>query len=310
MAEREDIRWGLGRRFELIEWRAYWLGRVNRSDLEERFGISTPQASVDLRAYQEVAPNNIEYSQTEKAYVPTSTFKPQFLRLSADRYLLQLNAILNGAVLTTDTWFGSPPPASVMPTVLRSVESNTLRAILRAIEGRQELDIVYQSLTNTRSRPIAPHSLAFDGHRWHARAWCAEHRDFRDFVLGRILSVGDRRPSDADPTNDIEWHTIVELKITAHPALKDAQKSAIQRDFGMEQGLLIMKTRAALAFYFIKRMNLDLDDVHIPPERKQITLTNLAEVEQAQQAAKAETRSRVSEQAPHLVEPRMTTVQS
>lgn len=287
MAERYDVRWGLANRFELIEWRAYWLGRVNRRDLEERFGVSTPQASVDLRSYQEAAPNNIKYNATQKAYVPTNTFQPKYLKLSADRYLVQLNAILNGTILAKDTWFGSLPPSAVMPTIARSVEPDTLRAILKAIERRQELDLIYQSLTNTRARTIVPHSLAFDGHRWHARAWCAEHQDFRDFVLSRIQSVGDSRPSDVDPTNDVEWHTMVELRIVAHPALGEAQKSAIERDFGMDRGLLTIKTRVALAFYLIKRLNLDLDEDHIVPERKQIFLRNLAEVEEVQRVAKA-----------------------
>jgi hypothetical protein len=283
----------LGQRFEFIEWRAYWVGLVNRGDLEGRFGVSTPQASLDLRAYQEAAPGNIEYDSTEKAYIASSTFQPRYLKLSADRYFNQLDAILNGAVFPTDTWFGSPPPAAVMQTLARRIEPNTLRAVLRAIQQRLELDVDYQSLTSTRRRAIVPHSLAFDGYRWHARAWCVEHGDFRDFVLSRIISVGDSRLSRADPTNDIEWNTIVEMKIIAHPALDEAQRSAIERDYGMNNGLLVVKTRAALSYYLIRRLNLDLSDEVVRPERKQIFLTNLAEVEQIQRAAKDETRMRV-----------------
>jgi len=293
MAERDDVRWGMAQRFELIEWRAYWLGRVNRSDLEECFGVSTPQASIDLRAYDEAAPNNIVYSGSEKAYVPTKTFQPKFLRLSADRYLLQLNAILNGAVTPTDTWFRSPPPAAVMQTVVRSVEPSTLRAVLRAMGSRQEIEIIYQSLTNTRSRRIAPHALGFDGHRWHARAWCPEHREFRDFVLTRIRSAVEAGPSEADPSNDIEWHTFVDLRIAAHPGLNEAQRSTIEQDFGMKNGLLIVPTRVALAYYLIRRLNLDLPDDLISPERKQISLTNPIEVEGSENAAKAAARAKV-----------------
>ena len=297
MAERDDVRWGLAQRFEMIEWRVYWLGRVNRSDLEECFGVSTPQASVDLRAYQEAAPNNIEYDLTQKTYVPTNSFQPKFLRLSADRYLAQLNAILNGAILTGDTWFKSPPPATVMKTVVRSVGAKTLRAVLGAIEDRHELEIEYQSLKNERRRAIAPHALAFDGHRWHARAWCTERREFRDFVLTRIRSVGESRPSGADPTNDIEWNTIVKLKIVPHPKLTDAGKAAIELDYGMEGGLLVLETRAALAFYLIKRLNLDLDDDKITPDRLQIFLTNSAEVGEACRAAHERMLALVAEQA-------------
>jgi len=297
MAERDDVRWGLAQRFEMIEWRAHWLGRVNRSDLEDRFGVSTPQASVDLRAYQEAAPGNIEYDSTQKAYVPTASFQPRFLRLSSDLYLAQLNAILNGAILTRDTWFRSPPPATVMKTVVRSVEPKTLRAILRAIEDRHELEIDYQSLKNARTRSIAPHALAFDGHRWHARAWCAHRCEFRDFVLTRIRSVGESRPSNADPTNDVEWNTIVKLKIVPHPKLSDNAKAAVELDYGMEGGRLVLETRASLAFYLIKRMNMDLNDDEIPPERLQVFLTNLAEVEEACRAAHAKMLAQVAGQA-------------
>lgn len=296
MVDKTDLRWGMARRFELIEWRAYWLGRVNRSDLEEGFGISTPQASVDLRSYQEAAPGNIVYDTTEKAYIPTDTFQPKYLRVSADKYLLQLGAILNGAISVTDTWFLSPPPATVVQTLARSVESATLRSILRAITERRELDMEYQSFTNTRKRAIAPHSLAFDGHRWHTRAWCADRHEFRDFVLSRILSVGEDRPSAADPTNDVEWNSMLDLQIIAHPSLNDARRSAIERDFGMKDGLLSIKTRAALAYYFIRRLNLDLDQNCITPERQQIILRNAAEVDELVKTAKRESQSRISAQ--------------
>ncbi|UVO30334.1 WYL domain-containing protein [Bradyrhizobium arachidis] len=293
MADKDDIRWGLQRRFELIEWRAYWLGRINRSDLEDRFGVSTPQASADLRSYQEAAPGNIEYDATEKAYVPSEKFHPEFLRLSADRYLIQLDAILNGAVPAVDTWFGSPPPAAVMPTVARSVDAETLRTLLKAITWRREVEVEYQSLTSARRRGIVPHSLAFDGHRWHVRAWCAERLSFRDFVLSRILSVGDSRPSDVDPTNDVVWNTMVALKIVPHPALAPAQKKAIELDYGMEDGVLVLNSRLALAYYVIRRLNLDLTEWKIPPERQQIFLTNAAEVEEIGRNARAEEESLV-----------------
>jgi predicted DNA-binding transcriptional regulator YafY len=294
MAEKEDISWQLQRRFEMIEWRAYWLGRINRSDLEDRFGVSTPQASADLRSYQEAVPGNIEYDATEKAYVPSANFQPRFLRVSADRYLIQLDAILNNAVPAVDTWFGSVPPAAVMPTVARSVDAETLRTLLRAITWRREVEVEYQSLTSSRRRGIVPHSLAYDGHRWHVRAWCAERLSFRDFVLSRILSVGETRPSDVDPTNDVVWNTMVSLKIVAHPALDDAQKKAIERDYGMEKGELVLQSRLALSYYVIRRLNLDLTQGEISPLRQQIFLANDGEVKEAEQAAEAEARIRIA----------------
>ena len=152
MVEIEDVRWGTAQRYEFIEWRIYWVGRVNRSDIEERFGISTPQASIVLSDYQAAAADNIRYDTTEKAYLPKETFNPKYLKLSADRYLRQLEAIFNSVIAPGDTWFGSTPPVSVVQTVLRSIEPSTLQAILKAIKERLALEINYQSLTNKIGR--------------------------------------------------------------------------------------------------------------------------------------------------------------
>jgi len=290
---RQDIRWGVARRFEFLEWRAFWLGRVNRGDLEEHFGISKPQASTDLGLYQEVAPGNIEYDSSEKAYVPSADFQPQFLRLSADRYLMQINAIQNSAVSHVDTWFGSLPSVAVVPTVVRSVSPATLRAILRATEKGEEIDILYHSLTSTGWRGISPHSLAFDGHRWHTRAWCAKRQEFRDFVLTRIQDCGERRATTVNPTDDVEWNTLIDLEVVAHPDQTPAERSAIENDFGMENGRRLIKTRLALAFYLMRRLMLDEESDALPATRKQLLLRERDAIEPARRAAKEESRIRV-----------------
>ena len=52
MSETKVARWGQERRLEFIDFRLYWEGRINRSDLIDFFGISVPQASLDLAKYQ------------------------------------------------------------------------------------------------------------------------------------------------------------------------------------------------------------------------------------------------------------------
>jgi hypothetical protein len=53
--ESAGLRWGVERRLEFIEFRLYWEGGINRSDIREFFGVSVPQASKDLSLYQEMA---------------------------------------------------------------------------------------------------------------------------------------------------------------------------------------------------------------------------------------------------------------
>src|SRR5262245_35569574 len=119
MADQSDLRWTVAQRYEFIEWRVYWVGHVNRRDLEAHFQISPSQASVDLRYYQHAAPNNIEYDASEKAYVQTRDFRPVFMKLSPERYLLQLQALNAGAVRKRDTWFDGIPSIEAAPNIAR-----------------------------------------------------------------------------------------------------------------------------------------------------------------------------------------------
>ena len=294
MDEDSDVRWGLGQRFEFIEWRAYWVGRINRKDLEDEFHISTPQASIDFRRYQEAAPGNIEYDATEKSYVATTSFRPKFLELSPQRYLLQLQALSSGAIRKSDTWFDQVPRFDVTPTIVRGPEAYTLRAIIRTIEMGGAIKIQYQSLTRVGVRAICPHALAHDGYRWHVRALSLEHQEYRDYVLGRILSVSDPERCDADPSDDVEWQTVVKLRLVAHPNLKPDEKTTIEHDYRLKAGELPLEMRLALAFYFIKRHNLDLREGQISPERAQLFLQNLEELTAALKEAKEKSKTLVA----------------
>lgn len=292
MAEDERRPWTQNRRFEFVEWKLFWEGQLNRSDLESGFDISTPQASVDLRNYRELAGENIEYDSTAKAFLPTVNMKPIFLKPSADRLLLQLRAWLTNALPRRDLWFKNMPSIDMAPDIVRHVDAECLRRILQTIRTRTAIEVQYQSLTNTRWRKIAPHALAFDGYRWHVRAWACDRGDFRDFVLSRISELGAIEAADYDPNDDIEWNTKATLELFPHPGLTEEQSLAIQRDFNMCDGKREIEVRLSMAYYFINRMNLDLSD--LPPARAQIYLKNLNEVKSAIAAAKVDSKLRIS----------------
>ena len=273
----DDLSWGVRSRLEFIEWKAYWEGRLNREDLENQFRISTPQASVDLKNYRERAPGNIEYNPAERAYFATDNFRQQFLRLSPERFLLQLQSIKSGSLDIRETWFSHLPPVDVVPRLSRDVHAFVLRAILKCIRINGEMEIYYQSLTSAKLRTICPHSLAYDGHRWHIRAWAPARAEYRDYVFGRILSFAEPKPCQSQPPEDLEWNTFVDLALIAHPDLSEEQRNAIEHDFQMEGGRKVLSLRLALAFYFIKRHNLDLREGQVPPERAQLYIENYAD---------------------------------
>src|SRR5450631_1848410 len=86
----KGARWGQDRRLEFIDFRLQWDGRVNRSDLLDFFGISVPQTSLDFARYMELAPANMVYDRSEKAYLAAATFRPLFVSPDAQGYLSQV----------------------------------------------------------------------------------------------------------------------------------------------------------------------------------------------------------------------------
>ena len=94
--DRSELRWGVEQRLEFIEFRLFWEGHVNRSDVMEQFGLSVNQASSDLSRYIGLAPHNMDYDRSLRTYVRQPGFKPVFEKLDAGRYLAQLRSVADG----------------------------------------------------------------------------------------------------------------------------------------------------------------------------------------------------------------------
>jgi hypothetical protein len=271
-----SVRWGIERRLEFIEFRLFWEGHVNRGDLMAAFGISINQASADLNRYLGMAPGNMVYDKSARTYVRGDCFEPLFLKPDPASYLSQLRSISDGIVTQEETWIGQMPAFDTVPSPVRGIDAHTLRRVIEAIRTRQALEVEYQSLSNPapRWRWIAPHAIAFDGFRWHARAYCFTDGCFKDFLLARILGIRDSRPSDIDDSQDADWHTHVTLKIGPHPGLSDAQKKVVALDYGMRDGKASITVRKALLYYTLKRLGLDTDPAARKPSDQQIALLN------------------------------------
>lgn len=276
-------RWPAQQRLEFIDFRLFWEGHVNRSDLVDFFGVSVPQASADLGTYQERARGNAVYDKTRKTYVAGPRFKPVFFAPSADEYLAQLRLVQSGLLPEEQAWAVRLPSYAIVPILRRRLDANVLRHILEAIRTRDSLEVSYQSFTHPEPtwRWLSPHALGFDGGRWHARAWCHTRCEFRDFVLARVLEVRGTGPGGNDPARDLGWHEEVTLQIAPHPALEGGRRRAIELDYGMVAGVVEVRTRLCLSTYLERHLGLDLDPAQVPPERQQIVLVNRAEVEAA-----------------------------
>ena len=277
----EKMRWGTEQRLEFIEFRLFWEGAVNRSDITARFGVSVPQASGDLSLYRELAPDNITYDASEKRYRPTDVFVPRFLKLNAERYLAQLRAVADGVMEIDDTLFTQMPSLGVMPVPSRRVEPSILKALLAAVKERRSIQIKYQSLSDKRPKPtwreISPHAFGFDGLRWHVRAYCHLDKDFSDFIISRCLEVGKLGTAEVSEGSDSRWHTFFEVVLMPNPGLSSDQKRTIELDYGMKGGKCVVKIREALLYYFDKRLRLDVSERHDRPKETPVVVANRAE---------------------------------
>jgi hypothetical protein len=229
------------------------------------------------------------YDKTAKAYVAGPRFRPVFFAPSAGRYLAQLRLIESGIMTEEESWVVRLPAYSIVPILRRRLEAETLRRILVAIRSGASLRVRYQSMSGPepRWRWVSPHALGFDGFRWHARAWCHSREEFRDFVLARILEVGEAGPSSSDPALDMGWQREVTLRLAPHPDLKGGKRRAVELDFGMTNGAVEVKTRVCLSYYLERQLGLDRDPSKVQPERQQIVLANRAKVEAARKVAGA-----------------------
>lgn len=292
--QRKKSRWNIEKRLAFIDFRLYWEGRINRSDLTEFFGVSVPQASADLAQYQAMAPANAVYDKTLKTYVSGAEFEPRFFNPSAHRYLAQLRLMESGVLSDEEAWATRLPACSIAPALRRRIEPTTLRRILDAIRTGSALQVAYQSMSHPEpsTRWIAPHAIGFDGFRWHARAWCYNRKIFVDFVLARILYVDGSKPSEVDPTQDKGWMREITLKLAPHPALKGGRRKVVELDFGMTEGIVELKVRLCLAYYLERQFGLNQNPEKLDPQKQQVVLSNRAELLAARKEAGIDSEDR------------------
>lgn len=272
-------RWGQDQRLAFIDFRLRWDGRINRSSLTDFFGISVPQASLDIARYIELAPQNLAYDRSSRVYQVTNNFQSVFGESLPQRYLSELLATATGVIAPEASFIGWRPPVDYVPQPGRGADADTLAALLKASRDGTGVKFVYQSMSSPEpsTRIVSPHALAHDGLRWHVRAFCHSRREFRDFVLGRILAVKSFEPAGNVASEDLEWNTVLTLILAPHPGLTEGKRRVVELDYGMKDGEVTLECRQALLFYTLKRLGLN-SPIATSPEAQQIVLKNQTEL--------------------------------
>lgn len=275
------IKWDIKRRFEFIEFHVFWEGPLKRAHLTKNYGISTVQASKDIKTYKSLAPENLLFNSSTKTYSSSETFAPLFINTDPSAYLSNLMAKKSGFFSVEVSIPHFFPKSDIVPSPYRKINPATLRSVILAIKNHLDIEIQYQSMSSPNPiwRWITPHALNFDGHRWHIRCFCHMSKVFKDFLIARIINLGDQKASNVDPKKDLSWSEEINVKIGPHPDLSDGQKSIIEYDYDMQDGVTVIPVKKASLLYFYRKMGFDKKIDGLDPKAVQVVLLNREAVE-------------------------------
>ncbi|MCF6324742.1 MAG: WYL domain-containing protein [Gammaproteobacteria bacterium] len=255
-----DIKQAQRERLLHIDFRAYFLGDVGRSDLIKRFGIKAAAATRDLRIYSDLAPNNLNYDTKTRAFLRSKRFKPVF-EYEESKVLAALSQ--GGGKGFTGSSAGMV--SCETPAKLNKPKLDVLSVITRAIHQGKAVKVEYSSTSSgTTTRELVPFVLVDNGLRWHVRTFDRKNQRFGDFVITRITKVellDALLQEHEDLKHDIQWNRIVEMELVPHPDNIE-HPQVIELDYDMIDGVGKQNVRAAVAGYVLRRWNVDCSDDH------------------------------------------------
>ncbi len=247
-------------RLSFIDFKLYFLGELRRADLVERFETGPAGATRDIAQYRELAPENLELDNTAKVYRPTPEFTPLFEH-SPQRVLTALSQGFGEGI-------GDQLNAMVrceFPATLSLPRMSVLAPITRAIHLGKAVRLGYTSVNSGYSmKEIVPLALVDIGLRWHVRAYDRKHREFRDYVFTRmdapqVLEEGAVLKEETVEA-DFQWGRIIELELVPHP--EHPRPELVCMDYGITDGVLKIRVRAATAGYMLRRWAVDCSPDH------------------------------------------------
>jgi hypothetical protein len=247
-------------RLAFVELRVRFIGEIRRQDLVTRFGIQSAAASGIWRSTRSWPRAT---STTTPRASPTSwgrTSGPVF-DFPPERVLSWLTqGFGDGEPMRLKAWV-----ASESPSRLTHPDLDVLASVTRAIHQECPLGIEYHSISSGRTeREIVPFALIDNGLRWHVRAFDRKSQEFRDFVITRIkrpvVLKGQPVAPHETSDQDIQWTRIVELELVPHP--DQPRPEITEMDYGMQDGVLRMKLRAATAGYILRKWSVDCSPDH------------------------------------------------
>ncbi|BDA19429.1 hypothetical protein KAM345_033430 [Aeromonas caviae] len=164
----------------------------------------------------------------------------------------------------------------------RHIDPVIVRGLVQAARSQLRVDVDYVSLSSAEQsgRNIVPHTLVYDGIRWHVRAYCEKKGEYLDFVMSRFRGTPELlNASEHGRKQDREWNTQVTAVVVPNPELSTTQQDIIASDYAMVEGKLLITQRIPLLHYALERLQVSYDGEHRDqPLQHPLVLTNRTEL--------------------------------
>lgn len=267
-------------RLQLLTDLLVWERRLSNHRLRALFGISLVRASEWLREFRTRYPEWVVHDTRSRSYMATAIVyrigreaDRRARSESLSRYLTLVGLPHAPDETISGLWSAFPNISIPDPEVFASLND--------AINCRQVVAVEYRSMRNPKAhlRTLSPHSLVKVGRRWHVRAHCRETDDFRDYALGRIVSIAPcEGKSMLSAVDDTAWMTMVKVRLVPHPGLTPDQQDVIRFEYFNGTAARVDTCRGALVSYFIQDVRAALNsDAQRPPDY-QLAVENVDEV--------------------------------
>lgn len=256
----EELSFTQKQRLAYIDFKLFFSGTVSRTEIVQYFELGLSAATRDINLYKQLAGKNLSYDNIAKKYFITREFIPLFEHNPRKTLIKLANQISDGFDAINTTQFPVESPSQLnIPDIF------VVARLSQAIINQKPVSMIYTSLSSgSNAREIVPHSIVDNGLRWHVRGFDRKSGAFRDFVLTRIAKVTVLDDTSENKqvqhherqVEDHQWTRIMPLQIVPHPKNID-YPTAIEMDFAMQDGVLELQVRAAMAGYLLRRWNVD-----------------------------------------------------
>ncbi|RXJ72040.1 transcriptional regulator [Veronia nyctiphanis] len=253
----------LADRMAYIDFKLRFTGSINRSDLNEIFGLAEAAASKMMTKYQEFKPGNMTYDRAKRANtIVQKKFSP-LIDVDAET---ALGMLANG--FNRNKLGGKPMlPYQRLGKIEKQLDTESVAKITRAITTGNAITTVYLSENSDMHgrRELFPLAIVYDGNHWIFRAYEASGNKalkFKNYAFSRATKVIEKHDNKRDVTQtlgaDTEWNTQVPLVLVPHPDRTPKEVDRIKADFGFkDQSKLIITEKVALLWMINKQWSID-----------------------------------------------------